>query len=138
MNAIFSACAIATDWSYIIVIAAFALNREKMGVARGPFNMGKFSKPVMFYGCLWTVFVSIVFVFPNYMPVTKENMNYTIVILGFVFFAAGGWYLIDARKWYEGPVNTLEGDEGTRDSTGSISSKGSEEIEMEIIEEIKK
>jgi amino acid permease (GABA permease) len=138
MNAIFSACAIATDWSYIIVIAAFALNREKMGVARGPFNMGKFSKPVMFYGCLWTVFVSIVFVFPNYMPVTKENMNYTIVILGFVFFAAGGWYLIDARKWYEGPVNTLEGDEGSRDSTGSISSKGSEEIEMEIIEEIKK
>jgi amino acid permease (GABA permease) len=111
MNAIFSACAIATDWSYIIVIAAFALNREKMGVARGPFNMGSVSKPVMIYACTWTVFVSIVFLFPNYMPVTKENMNYTVVILGFVFFATGGWYLIDARKWYEGPVSNVDEEE---------------------------
>ena len=114
MNAIFSACAICTDWSYIIVIAAFALNREKMGVARGPFNMGRFSKFIMFAGCVWTVFVSIVFVFPNYMPVTKENMNYTVVIIGFVFFAAGGWYVIDAKKWYKGPVSTI--DEGEIDS----------------------
>ncbi|KAG0671206.1 hypothetical protein C6P42_003632 [Pichia californica] len=111
MNAIFSACAICTDWSYIIVIAAFALNREKMGVKRGPFHLGKFSKPIMFYACLWTVFVSIVFVFPNYMPVNKTNMNYTVVILGFAFIAAGGWYVVDARKWYAGPVANIDEDE---------------------------
>ncbi|GMG20480.1 unnamed protein product [[Candida] boidinii] len=108
MNAIFSACAIATDWSYIIVIAAFALNADKMGVKKGPFSLGKFSKPVMFYACVWTVFVSIVFIFPNYMPVDAENMNYTVVLLGFVFIGAGGWYAIDAKKWYKGPVGNVD------------------------------
>ncbi|OWB54785.1 hypothetical protein B5S28_g640 [[Candida] boidinii] len=108
MNAIFSACAIATDWSYILVIFCFAINAEKMGVKKGPFNLGRFSKPIMFAGCVWTVFVSIVFVFPNYMPVTPEDMNYTVVILGFVFIGAGGWYWIDANKWYKGPVSNID------------------------------
>ncbi|ODV84410.1 hypothetical protein CANARDRAFT_200984 [[Candida] arabinofermentans NRRL YB-2248] len=108
MNAIFSACAICTDWSYIIVIGAFALNAQKMGVEKGPFHMGVLSKPVMFYACLWTVFVSVVFIFPNYMPVTKENMNYTVVIMGAVFIFAGGWYYFDARKWFQGPVSNVD------------------------------
>lgn len=116
MNAIFSACAICTDWSYIIVIFFFALNREKMGIQRGPFNMGRFSKPIMLYGVTWTVFTSIVFIFPNYMPVDKENMNYTVVIIGFVFIAAGGWYLVDARKWYKGPVSNVDGEMDDTDS----------------------
>ncbi|QPG75626.1 hypothetical protein FOA43_002983 [Brettanomyces nanus] len=108
MNAVFSACAICTDWSYILVIGAFALNDKKMGVVRGPFHMGRVSPYVMYYGCVWTVFVSIVFVFPNYMPVTKEDMNYTVVILGAVFILAGGWYAFDAKHWYRGPVSNVD------------------------------
>ncbi|TID19249.1 hypothetical protein CANINC_003820 [Pichia inconspicua] len=132
MNAVFSATAIATDWSYVIVIAAFALNREKMGVPRGPFNMGRFSKPIMLYSCVWTVFLSIVFVFPNYMPVDKENMNYTVVILGAVFILAGGWYVIDARKWYTGPVATTEDEPAVSvdQSNESTEKMGSESISV--------
>lgn len=111
MNAIFSACAIATDWSYILCIGAFLMNADKMHIKRGPFSMGRFSKPVMAYACLWTVFVSIIFVFPNYMPVTPENMNYTVVILGFVAIGAGAWWIVDARKWYKGPVSNLDEDD---------------------------
>ncbi|KAF6010026.1 hypothetical protein HII12_003572 [Brettanomyces bruxellensis] len=114
MNAIFSACAICTDWSYILVIFCFAVNARKMGVAKGPFNLKKLSHPIMFASCVWTVFVSIVFVFPNYMPVTKENMNYTVVILAAVFFFSGGWYLLSARKWYSGPVaNVVDSSDST-------------------------
>ncbi|CUM67329.1 uncharacterized protein PRCAT00005022001 [Priceomyces carsonii] len=113
MNAIFSACAIATDWSYILCIAAFLFNADRMGVKRGPFTMGKVGKPVMAYACVWTVFVSIIFVFPNYMPVTPEDMNYTVVILGFAFIGAGLWWVIDARKWYQGPVATIEESDST-------------------------
>ncbi|GMM32640.1 Bio5 protein [Martiniozyma asiatica (nom. inval.)] len=136
MNAIFSACAICTDWSYIIAIAAFALNREKMGIPRGPFHLGKLSKPIMFYACTWTVFVSIVFIFPNYMPVTKENMNYTIVIIGFVFIFAGGWYAIDAKNWYKGPVSTIdEVDEGSievRSGDAFTSGSSQEKVKAEV------
>ncbi|AWU73539.1 uncharacterized protein C5L36_0A01450 [Pichia kudriavzevii] len=123
MNAIFSACAICTDWSYIIVLFLFALNREKMGVPRGPFHMGKLSKFVMLYGVTWTVFLSIVFIFPNYMPVNKENMNYTVVILGAVFIGAGGWYAIDAKKWFKGPLGNVDVDESADTQSGSSGDK---------------
>ncbi|VEU23473.1 DEKNAAC104574 [Brettanomyces naardenensis] len=142
MNAIFSACAICTDWSYIIVIAAFALNARKMGVVRGPFHMGKFSPFVMYFACVWTVFVSIVFIFPNYMPVTKEDMNYTVVILGAVFIFAGGWYAIDARKWYTGPVANVDEEYDTKlrqvvshgeSSAGDINYKKTSPVSVENV-----
>lgn len=108
MNAIFSANAICTDWSYVMVIAIFLFRSEKAGIQKGPFNLGRFSKPVMAYACLWTLFVSIVFVFPNYMPVNKENMNYTVLIIGFSFIFSGLWYVLDAKKWYKGPMGSLD------------------------------
>lgn len=129
MNAIFSANAICTDWSYVMVIGMFLFNKEKMGVQSGPFNLGKFSKPLMAYSCIWTLFVSIVFIFPNYMPVNKENMNYTVVIIGFCFIFSGLWYAIDARKWYKGPTGNLDDDNKTTDSATS---------ELEGIEETSK
>lgn len=73
-----------------------------MGIKSGPFNLGRFSKPVMAYACIWTLFVLTVFIFSNYMPVDKENMNYTVIILGFCLFFSGIWYAVDARKWYLG------------------------------------
>ncbi|ODV60029.1 amino acid permease [Ascoidea rubescens DSM 1968] len=126
MNAIFSACAIATDWSYVVVIGAFLLNAEKMGIKFGPFSLGKFYKPVMAYSCIWTVFLSIVFVFPNFMPVDKENMNYTIVILGAVFLGAGGWWLLGAKNWYVGPISNID-DSYAKEVKGVIHNKPKEE-----------
>ncbi|CAN6621916.1 GABA-specific permease [Trichomonascus vanleenenianus] len=108
IEAIFSVCAIATDWSYVVCIAAYLLNAEKFGVKKGPFHMGRFSKVVNAYAVLWTMFVSIVFVFPNYVPVTAENMNYTCVLLGFAFIGAGGWWVLGAHKFYQGPVNNVD------------------------------
>ncbi|KAG7891769.1 hypothetical protein KL936_001712 [Ogataea polymorpha] len=119
MNAIFSVCAIATDWSYVLVIFFFMVNSEKMGVSPGPFNLGKFAKPIMFYACVWTVFVSVVFVFPNYMPVTKENMNYTVLMMGAVLLFSLVWYALDAKRWYKGPVaNVDEEYEGLLETVG--------------------
>lgn len=116
MDAIFSANAICCDWSYVMVIAIFLFRKEKMGIKSGPFNLGRFSKPVMAYACIWTLFVSIVFIFPNYMPVDKENMNYTIVILGFCFIFSGIWYAVDARKWYLGPRCNIDEEESGNDN----------------------
>ena len=47
------------------------------------------------------------------MPVTKENMNYTVVILAAVFFFSGGWYLLSARKWYKGPIANVADNAGS-------------------------
>lgn len=112
MEAVFSVCAIATDWSYVVCIAAYLVNADRFQIPKGPFNFGRFSKFINLYAIIWTVFVSIVFVFPNYMPVDRENMNYTVVMIGFAFFGAGGWWVLGARKFYKGPVSNVDEIEG--------------------------
>ncbi|KAH3661192.1 hypothetical protein OGAPHI_006599 [Ogataea philodendri] len=125
MSAIFSACAIATDWSYVLVIFFFMINADRMGVKPGPYNLKKFTKPIMFYACIWTVFVSIVFIFPNYMPVTAQNMNYTVLMLGAVLLFSLIWYMVDARRWYEGPVANV--DEGYEAVLETVSGEASDD-----------
>lgn len=48
-------------------------------------------------------------IMPTIHPVTAENMNYSSVITAGVMILAGLWYLISARKYYDGPRTTLPG-----------------------------
>lgn len=61
------------------------------------------------------------------MPVNKENMNYTVLIIGFSFIFSGTWYVLDAKNWYQGPKGNLEDED--EDDTVSDSS-AVEGIEM--------
>lgn len=42
----------------------------------GPWNLGKASIFVNAWASIWTLFVSIIFILPDFRPVTAENMNY--------------------------------------------------------------
>jgi hypothetical protein len=98
-NAIFSLCAIALDSSYIIPIflcvprASYWRMMLSSGHRRrwysghpevvftpGPFYMRGALGWVANVTCIvWTVFVCIIFSFPNIRPVTPQNMNYAAV-----------------------------------------------------------
>lgn len=70
---VFNVCAIALDWSYCIPIFL------KLVCGRfepGPWHMGKIGPFVNAWACIWTAFVSVVFVMPEAIPVTAANMNY--------------------------------------------------------------
>jgi len=69
----------------------------------GPWNLGRWSKPLGWTAVLWTCFIVILFVLPTVSPVTATNFNYSIVAVSVVLFGAGGWYLASARKWFTGP-----------------------------------
>lgn len=70
--AIFSMTAIAFDWSYCIpIICKMLFGRFEPG----PFHLGKFSFIINFWAVAWTAFVSVVFIFPGYKPVTAENVS---------------------------------------------------------------
>ena len=51
---------------------------------KGPFNLGKFSRPVALVGVSWIAFIVIVFCLPAINPVTNETLNYTSVCVGIV------------------------------------------------------
>ncbi|GLI76004.1 polyamine transporter tpo5 [Penicillium ochrochloron] len=105
---VFTVCAIALDWSYCIPI----LCKLFFGKFQpGPWHMGPLSTIVNIWACLWTLFVSIIFVLPTAMPVTAQTMNYACVYLvAVLLFALVYWY-IRGRTVYTGPVTEAISDD---------------------------
>lgn len=98
--AIFNTCAIALDWSYCIpIICKLFFGRFQPG----PFYLGRFGYFINAYACIWTAFVSVIFLFPTERPVTPDTMNYAVVILAFVFVVATAYWFIAGRYYYTGP-----------------------------------
>ncbi len=69
----------------------------------GPWNLGRWSRPIGIVAVAWVAFITVLFMLPQVNPVTRNTFNYTpvavLVVLGF----AGIWWLVSARKWYTGP-----------------------------------
>ncbi|KAG6911061.1 hypothetical protein DXG01_004576 [Tephrocybe rancida] len=110
-NAIFSLTAMALDLSYIIPIFLRRVfeNHPEVMFKPGPFYMGdgflgKFCNATCI---LWTLFVCVIFSFPTYLPVTKDNMNYASVITIGVLILSGAWYILGAHKHYHGPQSNI-------------------------------
>ena len=60
---------------------------------------------------VWVLFISIVFMLPTGPGGIPWNnawdwnlANYAPATIGGAFVLFGGWYLLSARKWFEGPV----------------------------------
>jgi amino acid transporter len=69
----------------------------------GEFNLGKFSIPNAIISCVWLFMTSIFMFFPVDYPVTKTNMNYTIVIISGVALIALFYWIVSAGRWFVGP-----------------------------------
>ena len=91
-NAIFSLTAMALDISYIIPIALRRIfrNHPEVEFKPGPFYLGDglLGWAVNLNCIIWTLFVSVIFSLPTYLPVTKDTMNYAAVITGGVVLLA--------------------------------------------------
>jgi amino acid transporter len=69
---VFNVTAIALDWSYVIPILCKLMYGK---FEPGPWNMGKASFWVNLWACLWTAFVTIIFILPTVRPVTALNVS---------------------------------------------------------------
>ncbi|TVY48190.1 putative amino-acid permease [Lachnellula occidentalis] len=125
ISGVFNICAIALDWSYIIPILC------KMCFGKfepGPWHMGPFSMAVNAWACLWTLFVSIIFLLPTAMPATADTMNYACVFLVFILLCALiSWYA-GGRKHYTGPI--VEAHPEEEHSEGEVPSLRKKEMEV--------
>jgi len=69
----------------------------------GPWNLGRWSRPIGIVAIVWVAFITILFMLPQVSPVTGSTFNYApdavLVVLG---FAAAYWFL-SARRWFTGP-----------------------------------
>jgi choline transport protein len=97
--------------SYIISITCIRIKRWR----RQPFpptrwSLGRWGAPINDFSIayLWLVFIFCFF--PQAIPVTPQNMNWNILIYGFVVCFAMGYYFVKGRYVYDGPIKLVRKD----------------------------
>ncbi|CAF2588393.1 unnamed protein product [Rotaria sp. Silwood2] len=69
----------------------------------GEVNLGRFGLPIAIVSVVWLLITSILMFFPANYPVTSDNMNYAIVIVGGLALIATTYWVASARHWFRGP-----------------------------------
>jgi amino acid permease (GABA permease) len=118
ISGVFNICAIALDWSYCIpIFCKMVFNKFEPG----PWHMGRLSYFVNAWACLWTLFVSIIFILPTVRPVKGDTMNYASAFLVAILIAAAVYWYLGGRRWYTGPIVEAEimpGEESDNNGNG--------------------
>jgi amino acid transporter len=69
----------------------------------GPWNIGRWGRPVSIVAVVWIALISILFVLPQAGPINITTFNYAIVAVAAVLVFSGGYWLLSARNWFTGP-----------------------------------
>ncbi len=85
------------------VLPTFLRLRQGRSFVRGPWHLGRWSRPIGIIAVTWVVIITILFMLPTLSPITVSNFNYTVVAVVAVLGFAGIWWLVSARKWFTGP-----------------------------------
>ncbi|KHN31180.1 Putative amino-acid permease C15C4.04c [Glycine soja] len=106
-TAITSICTIGWVGGYAVPIFARLVMSEK-NFKPGPFYLGKARRPVCLVAFLWICYTCSVFLLPTLYPITWDTFNYAPVALGVGLGLIMLWWLLDARKWFTGPVRNID------------------------------
>ncbi|PQE30140.1 amino acid permease protein [Rutstroemia sp. NJR-2017a WRK4] len=109
IGAIFSVGAIAAYVAFTIPIfirVFFVGDRFR----RGPWHLGKFSKPIGICACSFILVMMPILCFPAYRGdnLTASLMNWTVVVYGVPMLIVIIWWFVSAHKWFKGPVINVE------------------------------
>ncbi|KAH7318941.1 amino acid transporter-like protein [Rhexocercosporidium sp. MPI-PUGE-AT-0058] len=105
-NAILSMSILGMYASYLLPIVYMALyGRRNLGSGEyGPFKLGKSLGPAVNIAAICWLLVAIVFsTFPSVQPVTTENMNYAIAVMGGWVVAGAAFFFVSGKRTYSGP-----------------------------------
>ena len=85
------------------VLPTFLRLRQGEAFDRGPWHLGRWSRPIGIIAVAWVAFITVLFMLPQVSPVTAETFNYTPIAVLAVLGFAGIWWLVSARRWFTGP-----------------------------------
>jgi amino acid transporter len=89
---------------YIAYVIPILLRLKAKDFKPGPWNLGKWSRPIGIVSIAWVAFITILFMLPTASPITVQSFNYTpVVVLGALAVLVIAWFA-GARKWFKGPV----------------------------------
>ena len=91
------------------VLPTFLRRRQGANFVPGPWSLGKWSAPVGWLAVVWVAFIAILFMLPQFGPVTSggtldlDTFNYAVVAVIVVIGFAGIWWVTSAKNWFTGP-----------------------------------
>jgi amino acid permease (GABA permease) len=77
--------------------------RQGDNFRRGPWHLGRWSRPIGTIAVIWVAFITVLFMLPQVYPVTRKTFNYTPIAVLAVIGFAGIYWLVSARHWFKGP-----------------------------------
>ncbi len=77
--------------------------RQGSSFKRGPWHLGRWSYAIGWTAVVWVVIIAILFMLPQFNPITWSTFNYAVVAVAAVIGYAGIYWLVSARKWFTGP-----------------------------------
>ena len=126
IGAVFSIGAIGqyTAFTFPVALKLFFDNGPRRRFRPGPWNLGRYSKPIGAVAVAWWAIILPALCFPAVKgkDLNLLTMNWTVLIYGGAMTLAMSWYAIDARKWFKGPRVNVEHTnaellEGTEDNS---------------------
>ncbi|MGW3938409.1 hypothetical protein [Streptomyces phaeochromogenes] len=78
---------------------------------QGPWNLGRFSKPLGFIAVTYVVVLTVFFCLPQAYPMQVDNFNYAPITLGVVLLFAWISWITTGRKNYDMPTPTRTAEE---------------------------
>jgi amino acid permease (GABA permease) len=104
----YTAYAAVTSIAVIGLYVAYVLPtflRLRLGSAfvRGPWHLGRWSKPIGIVSVVWVIIITVLFMLPAASPITWTNFNYTVIAVVAVLGFAWVYWAVSAHKWFTGP-----------------------------------
>jgi amino acid transporter len=107
-NAMVSIATVSTYIAYVLP-TFFRITVGGEAFTLGPFHMGKrLTLVVGWISVLFVIALTVLFCLPTVYPITSQTLNYTPVALGSILVLVLTYWVLSARKWFKGPVRTLE------------------------------
>ncbi|KZO95119.1 amino acid transporter [Calocera viscosa TUFC12733] len=101
----------------------------------GPWNLGRWSRPIGFVACCYVALITPILFFPSAPLPILTAMNWACVVYGGSMGLALIWYAVAARKWFRGPRVNIEHRMYARDPLSGISSgEGKSESYENVLE----
>ncbi|KAK9788051.1 putative Amino acid permease [Seiridium cardinale] len=103
LQAFFSGSSVSGAIAYLMPVLMRCINENNPDYKPGPFNLGKWSRPVRLVACMWTIFTLPLFSFPDSPNPDATTFNWSIAFNGGLFLIVLPWYFFKARKTFHGP-----------------------------------
>ncbi|KAI1341303.1 putative choline and nitrogen mustard permease [Xylariaceae sp. FL0016] len=108
LNAILGSAAISFFVSYTIPIACLIIDRNPLSSKPSTVKGDRGTLAVNLMALAWMLLMSVVLLFPQYLPVEVLSMNYTVAVLALVVLVYSLNWVLYAKKHYADPKTAFD------------------------------